>query len=239
MLLWTIITGLVLISSSAANKNINKYGRQTLLDLRPPTDISTPASLLDKLKRLEEALNSRDALQNDVFMKKKPIRKRGRRGGVRAKLRRRGIRTPLLTLTFDNVRSISNKVDEFAANCKFIMDYRESGFIAKMESWLQEKDDDGTVNIDEFSLVRGDKKEVVKQRGGGVTVYVNDRWCTQVNVKERLCSDNVKYLVISYRPFYLSREFNNVIITTVYIPPGADAKIASDILLNCVSKYEN
>lgn len=46
--------------------------------------------------------------------------RRGRRGGVRVRMRRRGMRTPLPTITFLNVRSVRNKLDELSANCKYI-----------------------------------------------------------------------------------------------------------------------
>ena len=106
---------------------------------------------------------------------KKLKRKRGRRKGVRARLRRRGIRTPLPAVMFGNIQSIRNKVDEFAANSKYITDYRESGFIALPKTYLHEKDEDGTVNIDGLSLVRGDRKEAKKQRGSGVGVYITGK----------------------------------------------------------------
>ena len=70
-------------------------------------------------------------------------------------------------------------------------------------------------------------------------MYVNDRWCTQVNVKERFCCDDLEFLAITCRPFYLPREFNNVTIITVYIPPDANEERANELLLNCVNKYEN
>lgn len=78
-------------------------------------------------------------------------------------MRRQGIRTPLPAVTFGNVQSIGNKGDELAINCKYIRDYRESGFIAITESWLQ------------GLLVRRNRKDTRTQRGGGIAVYVHER----------------------------------------------------------------
>lgn len=227
MLLWVIIALVVVAVRGATANQVNKYGRQELLNLRPQVD-TLQQTILENVKWLYEGINGHNVLRNNISMRKS-IRKRGRRGGVRAKLRRRGIKTPLPAGMFGNVQSVRNKIDELAANCKYIRDFRESGFISLTETWLQEKDVDETVNIDGFSLVRGDRKSTVKQRGGGVAVYINERWCTQVNVKEHLCCDDLEYLVITCRPFYLPREFNNVIIITVYIPPHASATVASEM----------
>lgn len=81
--------------------------------------------------------------------------------------------------------------------------------------------------------------DTVKQRGEGVAVYVNECWCTQGIVKERFWGGHLEYLVVSCRSFYLPREFNNVIIITVHIPAGANDTVASELLLDCVNKYEN
>lgn len=78
MFLWTIIVAVVIVSRCAADQAddiVYKYGRQTLLDLRPTMDSLPPASLLDNLKWLDEVINSRDTMQNNVFMKRKSQRK--------------------------------------------------------------------------------------------------------------------------------------------------------------------
>ena len=61
---------------------------------------------------------------------------------------------------------------------------------------------------------------------------MNDRWChpNNVTVKSRTCSPTLETLVVNLRPYYLPREFSQVIITTVYIPPSANAKTAADEL---------
>ena len=140
---------------------------------------------------------------------------------------------------FGNVRSLRNKIDELSANCKYSHEYRKSALISLTETWLQERDADGTFNIDGFVLVRSDREGVVKERGGGVAVYINEKWCSQVSVNEKYCDKNMEYLVVSCRPFYLPREFGKIILFIVYIPTDTKVSVAADILENCVAKYEN
>ncbi|XP_076033704.1 uncharacterized protein LOC143020810 [Oratosquilla oratoria] len=142
-------------------------------------------------------------------------------------------------MVFGNVRSVRNKIDELAACCRFQHEYRESAVIALTETWLEEKDSDGTVSIDGFHLVRSDRKDINKQRGGGVAVYVNEKWRNQSTIKEKFCNDYIEYLVISHRPFYLPGEFNSVYFTIVYIPPSNDYSEATEKLSNCNNKIDN
>ncbi len=58
-----------------------------------------------------------------------------------------------------------------------------------------------------------------KEMGGGVCFDVNERWYSSVHVKDRVCSKEMEMLSISLCPFYLPREFGQVIVTAVYIPP--------------------
>ena len=166
----------------------------------------------------------------------KPKRKRGRRAGVRVQVRRAGVRhrLPLPTIIHGNVRSIRNKTDKLSLNCKFNSEYRDVSLICLTETWLGSKDADGTVHLDNFSLIRGDRILGNKQQGGGVCVYVNQRWCKNVTVKCIFCDDNVEYLTIACRPFHLPREFNNVYVTVAYVPPSGDYRKAAETLIKCV-----
>lgn len=90
----------------------------------------------------------------------------------------------------------------------YLRDYREIAVIALTETWLQDRDSDGTVNIDGFTLIRSDRIDTYKERGGGVAVYINDKWWIQVTIKDSLSNKDIEFLVISCRPFYLPREFS-------------------------------
>lgn len=81
------------------------YTREDLLNLRysfneHPKLLSSPSG------RINHGWSNR---------KKK---KRGSRGGIRNRIKRRGSRFPLLTVTLSNVRSLQNKMHELAALIK-------------------------------------------------------------------------------------------------------------------------
>jgi ribosome assembly protein 1 len=70
-----------------------------------------------------------------------------------------------------------------------------------------EKDEDP--EIPGFTMLRCDRSadETGKSRGGGVCAYINSQWCTNVTVREQLCTEHVDLLSVALRPFYLPREF--------------------------------
>ena len=57
----------------------------------------------------------------------------------------------------------------------------------------------------------------------------------------RFCSPEVEFLMISWRPHHLPREFSTVFFVAVYIPPQTDAgtKTAMNELYSAISKQEN
>lgn len=235
LLVWTVI--LVFIATSTANPISNfQYGRHELLALQTTQDSQPSSALLEQLKWLNDVINT-DRTNNESKTGFK--KKRGRRGGVRARLKRRGVKTPVPAITFGNVRSLRNKIDELSANCRFLKEYRDSAIIALTETWLEERDSNSTYEIDGFNLVRSDRSNTCKQSGGGLAVYVNEKWCKQVTLRDTHCCDNIEYMTLSCRPIYLPREFCNVFIINVYIPPTADATEASSLLSNCINKIEN
>ena len=53
-----------------------------------------------------------------------------------------------------------------------------------------------------------------ERKGGGLAVFVNDRWCNSghITVKDPVCSKDIELLAISMRPYYLLREFTQVML---------------------------
>ena len=47
---------------------------------------------------------------------------------------------------------------------------------------------------------------------------------------------NIELLAVSCRPYYLPCEFSNVIVILVYIPPSANAKLATDVIARTAHK---
>ena len=65
---------------------------------------------------------------------------------------------------------------------------------------------------------------------------VNDQWCRQYATNDIMCNPNVELLCLSLGPFYLLREFGNVLIYSVYVPPSANAARAATLIADCVHK---
>jgi len=96
------------------------------------------------------------------------------------------------------------------------------------------------MDIDGFSLVRSDRTEdSLKESGGGICMYINNRWCKNISVKARYCDRNIELLVVSVRPFYLPREFSNIHVLVTYIPPDATYSEACSTLIEHIEPIEN
>ena len=112
---------------------------------------------------------------------------------------------------FYKIRNVLVHVDHH--HIKEVSEYRDTSLTCLTETWLEHRYADGTVNVDHFSLVSNDRDLTSTHRGGGVAIYINERWCKNFTIKDTPCDDNLAYLTISCRPFYLPREFNCVYLT--------------------------
>ena len=174
------------------------------------------------------------------FRNKKRKRFRGRKGGLRERLKRRGSRVPLPNIVFGNVRSLRNKIDELDALTKFNTIYRNYSLIILIETWLSNHDDDGLYKLNGFNFIRGDRTiESGKATGGGVCAYINQSWCNNFSIHTKFCSKFIEILILNLRPFYLPREFNKVYVIVVYIPPDSNYRNARDNLLEYINLLEN
>ncbi|KAI3372130.1 hypothetical protein L3Q82_006986 [Scortum barcoo] len=140
-----------------------------------------------------------------------------------------------------NVRSLPNKMDELAALTRHQREYRECSLLLFTETWLTALTPDTAAELDGFTLLRADRsKESGKRKGGGLAVFVNDRWCNpgHITVKEQHCCKDIELLAVSMRPYYLPREFTHALVVVVYVPPSANADAACDVLLSAVSRLQ-
>jgi hypothetical protein len=111
-----------------------------------------------------------------------------------------------------------------------------------IELWLN--DDTENIELAGFSVHQQDRTATSgKTRGGGVCLFVNNRWCVMSNIKEvsRYCLPEVEYIMISCRPHDLPREFLSILFVAVYLPPKNEAgtKTALNKLYKAISKQEN
>ncbi|XP_073717881.1 uncharacterized protein [Misgurnus anguillicaudatus] len=143
----------------------------------------------------------------------KKRRKRGKRGGVRLRLRKMRLnRLPLPSMILGNVQSLRIETDELQGNALFLKDYKDCCVMAFTETWLTERDQDSDLMISGFGVpYRLDRNSEVtkKTQEGGVCLYINQRYCTSVTVRERICTPDVELLSVSLRPFYLPRVFGD------------------------------
>ena len=147
-------------------------------------------------------------------------RKRGRKGGVRQRLRRKKTRAPLPSMIVSNARSLKPKMDELRRQAKVCYEFPEACVMTITETWLNKDIPDSLLEIGGFSLIRTDRNEHSwKGKAGGIGVYVNGQWCRQHTTKDIMCNPNVELLCLSLRPFYLPREFGNVLfVLCMYLP---------------------
>lgn len=209
------------------------YGREELTSLKGFTDVSAlELDLLDLPIEIDK--------QNSQNRHTK--RKRGKRGGIRQRVRARGTRPPLPTILLSNVRAIRNKMDELEACVRYLYEYRESSLLCFTETWLNSDVSDTTLSLSGFGTpIRLDRDvdSTGKSVGGGVCMYVNERWCKNVVRRDAILTQDIELLSVSFRPYYLPREFGQVFIVLVYIPPSANYNQAASIVYEQVQKLEN
>ncbi|XP_071959521.1 uncharacterized protein [Antedon mediterranea] len=203
--------------------------------LRWTLDERSPWSMLGPAKG---ALNSPGLVQMN-FPREVKLRKRGKGGGIRKRLRKRKSKPPLPSMILGNVRSLSNKIDELRACSKHMFEYREASVMCFIETWLNNNIIDSELVLSNFELARADRTvESGKKRGGGVCFYINKAWCSNWRIREQLCTPDIELLTISARPFYLPREFFLIFLTVCYIHPNANIDNASETISSTVHRYE-
>ncbi|KAK0153068.1 hypothetical protein N1851_005260 [Merluccius polli] len=164
-------------------------------------------------------------------------RRRGRKGGVRQRVRR-AAKLPLPPILLCNARALRRKMDELRTQTKVSFEYRESGLLVFTETWLNEDIPDSLVEMEGFTLIRSDRRASSgKKTGGGLCVYIRDKWCCNVAVRDKICNPDLELLCITLRPYYLPREFSNIFVCVVYVPPDANATRAASRIADCVHQH--
>ena len=159
---------------------------------------------------------------------------RGKRGcGLRKRRREQRERyKPILPkIVMGNVNSLLNKTDELAALVKYDRIYKETSAIILTETWITKTTTpDEAFELPGFSLIHADRDPVLtgKSKGGGVAVYINNRWCHpgHITIKEVICTENVELLAVGCRSYRQPREISLYLLLAVYIHPRAKPGIA-------------
>lgn len=153
----------------------------------------------------------RDSNTNNGYKSSQPRRwkkkHRGKRAGVRNKLRTRAHRPPLPSILLANVQSLDNKLDDIRARVRYQRDVRDCNILCFTETWLSPAvPDHAVLPRSMLSVFRQDRtEESGKSKGGGVCFMTNNNWCDPMNVSilSRSCSPDLEHLAILCRPFYL------------------------------------
>jgi len=146
---------------------------------------------------------------------------RGCRSGARVKYNRAKFRHSVPKVIFSNVQSLPNKLDCLRLNCTSLFEYRESDIMCFCETWLDANTPDEFLEIENFTLFRGDRTtNSGKTKGGGLILYVHNNFCENTHIIDKICVPDIEMLILNMRPFFLPREFTNIFFVALYIPPG-------------------
>ncbi len=239
MCFFSIFTSLFIRVTSA----MIMYDKRTLLDIgQRYTNLIQDTLYTDPAWPLE-ILRSTEADKGRLNNTRRRRKHRGKRAGIRNRLRKRAHSPPLPSILLANVQSLDNKMDNLRARISFQRDIRDCNIICLSETWLTPSVPDNAVTpSDNFSVFRMDRTaEAGKTKGGGVCFFINKKWCDPRNISilSRSCSPHLEHLSIICRPFYLPREFSSTVVTAVYIPPQADSSLALSKLHDELSGYIN
>ncbi|XP_033111259.1 uncharacterized protein LOC117112300 [Anneissia japonica] len=168
-------------------------------------------------------------------------RKRGRRGGVRQRLKRRTFNPPLPSIIMFNARSIREKLEELTVNTTTLREFRDACLICVTETWFRsDVDTHSFSHIDGFTCLRADRTpDACKDGGGGVCIYINNRWCSNIKVFRQYCTKDIELLTVALRPYYLPREFPKIFVMVVYITTTALVENLADYLQDLIRDMEN
>ena len=133
-------------------------------------------------------------------------------------------------------------MDELTVLTRSHQEYRECSLMIFTESWLHTDIPDHDDSTEGFHTVRTTRDCTTsgKRKGGGLAVYVNNRWCNpgHLTVKDRICSPDIELLAVGLRSYYLPREFSHAIAVAVYIPPSANPTSACDVIHSTIARLQ-
>ena len=133
-------------------------------------------------------------------------------------------------------------MEELCSNVKYANQFRSASLMSLTETWLSENVADSHVNIQGFSIFRGDRtNNSGKIKGGGLCVFVKDQWCHPNNIttKHKSCSQIAEIFIMGHCPYYIPRAFSHVILITIYVPNNTVANKAPLEISEALRNYES
>ncbi len=161
--------------------------------------------------------------QRRCYKRRERKQKRGKRGGIRARLAANPHKPVIPIIVLANVRSLDNKLDYIQLLRSTQRTVRDCCVFVFTETWLSNSVPDCTIQLDQLTCYQADRAlvEVGKRCGGGLCVYINNVWRRDAVVVCKHCSPLVEFMIIKCRPFYLPREYTAILLVAVYIPPSS------------------
>ncbi len=146
------------------------YDKRTLLDIgQCYTNLIQDTLYTDPAWPLE-ILRSTEADKGRLNNTRRRRKHRGKRAGIRNRLRKRAHSPPLPSILLANVQSLDNKMDDLRARISFQRDIRDCNIICLSETWLTPSVPDNAVTpSDNFSVFRMDRTAEAGKTKGGVT----------------------------------------------------------------------
>lgn len=132
-----------------------------------------------------------------------------------------------LSIMYLNARSIRNKMDEL----KIIVSEHKPDIIGVVETWLNDSVFDSEINIENYHLVRKDRKNDLKSKGGGIIMYIKNE-IPFVNATTDYCS-NVDHLWLKI----LCKNCKPINIGIFYKPPDSNDEHTKFLIEN-MSKFK-
>ncbi len=180
------------------------YDKRTLLDIgQRYTNLIQDTLYTDPAWPLE-ILRSTEADKGRLNNTRRRKKHRGKRAGIRNRLRKRAHSPPLPSILLANVQSLDNKMDDLRARISFQWDIRDCNILCLTETWLMPTFPDTAVTAsDNFSVLQMDRTaEAGKTKGGGVCFFINKKWCDPRNISilSRSCSPHLEHLSIICHP---------------------------------------
>ena len=184
-----------------------KYNQQALLDIckskiNKVLDTTTETTIKE-LGLLRQSVITPDPTATTAPIKRRRKRcarrqKRGKRGGIRARLAASPTRPAIPSIIMANVRSLDNKMDHIRLLRSANRTVSNCCVLVFTETWLNDNIPDSAVHLEQLTCYRADRAHVNggKQRGGGVCVYIRDAWCHDAVVVCRHCSPLAEFMII-------------------------------------------
>lgn len=109
-------------------------------------------------------------------------------------------------------------MNKLHAQISKLKDIQECSILCFCETWPGERTPDTAISPDGYMVFRADQSctGTGKSRSGGIAALVKQSWCTDCKITSKSCPENVEFLTVRLRPFYLPGELECIIVSVGY-----------------------